>query len=157
MKRIQDIDGRRPLAVALRVGLGGLLVVAGLLKIRDPLTFATEVANYQLLPTLAPYLAAALPATEIVVGLGLVALPQRWRRGAAVAGLALFAMFGLAVVSAYLRHIDIACGCFGGGGGSINALTIARNVCLILGTVALFWLDSERDRPSTPSTSAART
>lgn len=144
----RDVRMRRVLAVVLRLGLGGLLLTAGLLKLRDPASFAAEIANYQLFPSLAPYLAAALPTTEVVVGLGLVVLPLHWRRGAAAAGLTLFGLFGVAVASAYIRHIDIACGCFGGGGSSINALTIARNVSLVLATALLLAVDSTRADPT---------
>lgn len=144
-----DIRMGRVLAVALRVGLGGLLLAAGLLKLRDPASFATEIANYQLIPWLAPYLAVTLPATEVVVGFALVVLPLRWRRGAAAAALALFGMFGAAVASAYFRHIDIACGCFGGGGSSIDAFTIIRNISLVLGTAVVLAADSARTHPAT--------
>ena len=131
----------RILALVLRAGLGGLLIVAGVLKLADPTAFATQIANYQLLPALAPVLGATLPATEILVGAGLFAFPWRWRRAAAAAALALFATFAAAVASAYFRHINIACGCFGDGGGSITALTLARNAALLAGTLALLAVD----------------
>jgi putative oxidoreductase len=137
---------RAALASALRLGLGGLLAVAGILKLRDPAGFAVEIGNYQLMPALAPYLAAALPATEIIVGLGLILLPAAWRRSAAMAAAVLLVAFGVAVTSAYLRGINIACGCFGGGGDAISLLTVGRNVGLLAAAVALLLLD----RPEAP-------
>jgi uncharacterized membrane protein YphA (DoxX/SURF4 family) len=122
---------KRPLLLLLRFGVGAILIVAGALKLRDPGAFATEIANYQLLPMLAPYLAAALPAAEVLVGAVLVVAPAGWRRPAALAAAALFGMFLLAVGSAYARGINIECGCFGTGGGPITALTLLRNVGLI--------------------------
>jgi putative oxidoreductase len=141
----------RAMAALLRLGLGGLLVVAGLLKLRDPAGFAVEIANYQLVPALAPYLAASLPAIEVVLGLGLVFLPASWRAAAAVGVGLLLAAFTLAVSSAYLRGINIACGCFGGGGDAIGPLTLARNLSLLAAVGVLLALEapSRRRRPST--------
>jgi len=125
----------------LRVALGALLIVAGLLKLRDPTAFATEIANYQLLPTGAAMLAAVLPAIEVVIGLSLIALSRAWRRGAAAAALALFVTFTGAVASAYFRRINIDCGCFGTGGGPISALTLVRNLTLTAGCLILLRFD----------------
>ena len=128
---------RRALLLLLRFGVGAILIVAGALKLRDPGAFATEIANYQLLPMLAPYLAAALPAAEVLVGAVLLVAPARWRRPAALAAAALFGMFLLAVGAAYARGINIECGCFGTGGGPITALTVVRNLGLIAAAASL--------------------
>jgi uncharacterized membrane protein YphA (DoxX/SURF4 family) len=134
-------------ALVLRLVVAGLLVVAGALKLRAPVAFATEIANYQLLPAVAPYLAATLPVAELVVGLTLLAAPAAWRRAAALGALALFAAFTVAVASAYFRRINIDCGCFGTGGGSITALTLARNLALMLAAAALLACDRDGRRP----------
>jgi putative oxidoreductase len=136
--------------VLLRLVLGGLMLVAGALKLRDPAGFAVEIANYQLLPVLSPYLAATLPAVEVVLGIGLLIAPAIWRRAAAVGAAILFAMFAVAVGSAYLRDINIACGCFGGGGDAIGPLTLARNVSLLVGVAALLVLDVGSGSAKTP-------
>jgi uncharacterized membrane protein YphA (DoxX/SURF4 family) len=138
---------RAAVVTVLRLGLGGLLAVAGIFKLRDPAGFAVEIGNYQLIPALAPYLAAALPVTEIAVGLALILAPLAWRRSAAAAAAVLLVAFGVAVASAYLRGINIACGCFGGGGDAIGPLTIARNLALLAAVAALLALD----RPAAPS------
>jgi putative oxidoreductase len=138
---------RSSAAWLLRLGLGGLFMAAGLLKLRDPAGFAVEISNYQLVPALAPYLAAALPATELLLGLCLVAAPRAWRR-AATAGVAiLFAAFTVAVASAFLRGINIACGCFGGGGDAIGPLTLARNLALLVAAAALWVCDAPPRHP----------
>jgi hypothetical protein len=124
----------------LRFGLAALLLVAGAAKLRDPAGFATEIANYRLLPSLAPLLAATLPAIELVLGTALVAAPPAWRRGAAAGTLAVFALFSAAVISAYVRGVDVACGCFGTGGDAIGPLTLARNAALLAATIALLFI-----------------
>ncbi|HVU53100.1 MAG TPA: MauE/DoxX family redox-associated membrane protein [Polyangia bacterium] len=121
----------RALALVLRLGLGGLLIVAGALKLRAPVAFATEIANYQLVPAVAPYVAAVLPVLELVVGGALVVAPRAWRRAAALGALGMLAAFTFAVASAYFRRINIDCGCFGTGGGPITGLTLARNLVLM--------------------------
>ena len=130
------------LALVLRLGLGGLLIVAGALKLRAPGAFATEIANYQLFPAVAPYVAAILPVLELVVGGALVVAPRAWRRAAALAALGMLAAFTVAVGSAYFRRINIDCGCFGTGGGPITALTLARNVGLMTVAVAIVALEA---------------
>ncbi|HVR00555.1 MAG TPA: MauE/DoxX family redox-associated membrane protein [Polyangia bacterium] len=135
----------KALALVLRLGLGGLLVVAGALKLRAPVAFATEIANYQLLPALAPYVAAVLPVVELVIGGALVVAPRAWRRAAALGAFALLATFTVAVGSAFFRRINIDCGCFGTGGGPITGLTLARNVVLMAAAATIVAFD-ERDR-----------
>jgi uncharacterized membrane protein YphA (DoxX/SURF4 family) len=138
---------RDAVAWVLRLGLGGLLAIAGLLKLRDPSGVAIEISNYQLLPALAAYPAAILPATELVLGLSLVVAPAPWRRAATVGVAILFVLFTIAVASAYARGINIACGCFGGGGDAIGPLTLVRNLALLLGIAALWTLDASRRQP----------
>jgi uncharacterized membrane protein YphA (DoxX/SURF4 family) len=131
------------LALVLRLGLGGLLLVAGVLKLRAPVAFATEIANYQLVPAVAPYVAAVLPVLELVIGGALIIAPRAWRRAAALGALGMLATFTVAVASAYFRRINIDCGCFGTGGGPITGLTLARNVVLM--TAAATIVAAERD------------
>jgi putative oxidoreductase len=122
---------RRAISWALRLGLGGLFLAAGVLKLLDPAGFATAIGNYQLVPALSAVLAATLPAIEIVVGLGLLVMPRSWRAAAGLGVALLMALFTIAAVSAVARGIDISCGCFGAESGRINVLTIARDLALL--------------------------
>ena len=89
------------LTLALRVALGALLVVAGVMKAHDgPVLTATAIAGYRLLPpALVAPLGVALPYCEILLGAYLAA--------------AQFALFSAAVASLVIRHIPADCGCFG--------------------------------------------
>ena len=126
--------GVEVLILVARAGLGGLLIVAGALKIRAPGAFATEIGNYQLLPAVAPYLtpylAAVLPTIELALGAALLVAPRAWRQAAALGAALLLVGFTTAVGSAYFRHINIDCGCFGTGGGPITLVTLLRNLAL---------------------------
>jgi putative oxidoreductase len=132
------------LRLVLRLGLAGLFVVAGVLKLNDPSRFALEIANYQLFPGLAPFVAIGMPATEIVAGLGLVFLPKRWRQAAATLLAGMLALFLFAVSSALVRKVNIDCGCFGGSEGPIGPLTVLRNVVLLALALWLVWLERPR-------------
>jgi putative oxidoreductase len=121
--------------LVLRLGLGGLFVAAGVLKTRDPAGFAQEIANYDFLPALAPYLSAALPTTEVVAGLALIILPATWRRAAAVTVAGMLGVFTVAALSVLARGVNVDCGCFGTVSGPVTWLTVLRNLAL-LGTVA---------------------
>jgi uncharacterized membrane protein YphA (DoxX/SURF4 family) len=126
---------------ALRLGLGGLFIVAGVLKLRDPTEFAIEVTNYRLFPLLAPWLAVTLPPVEIVLGCALVFLPRDWRRASALAMAALLVAFTVAVTQAVGRGINVDCGCFGGGSGPVTWLTVARDLALLAAACAAWWLN----------------
>ncbi len=101
------------LTFALRLLIGGVLVVAGALKAHDgPVVTATFVAGYRILPAsvVAP-LGVALPYAEIVLGAYLVA--GLFTRAAAWVATAQFALFAVAVGSLVVRNIPADCGCFG--------------------------------------------
>ena len=131
------------IAWILRLGLGVLFAWAGADKWRDPSSFATDIANYRLLPALAPWLAATLPAIELVLGLALIAAPASWRRGAALATAGLLAVFTAAIAQAVARGISIDCGCFGGASGPVTVWTILRDVALLGAAVGLLVMDQD--------------
>ncbi|MGO1974432.1 MAG: MauE/DoxX family redox-associated membrane protein [Propionibacteriaceae bacterium] len=99
----------------VRLGLAGVLLVAGSLKVIDPHASVQAVAAYELLsPALETWVGWGLPFLEIALGLLLAAgLMTRW--AAAAAGL-LMVVFIVGVVSAWTQGLSIDCGCFGGGG-----------------------------------------
>ena len=98
-----------------RLILGGVLLVAGALKVTDPYGSATSVRAYQMLPIdLANFLGFVLPFAEVAIGIFLIL--GIWVRLAAVAGAALMIMFIIAIGQAWVRGISLDCGCFGKGG-----------------------------------------
>jgi uncharacterized membrane protein YphA (DoxX/SURF4 family) len=125
----------------LRLALGGLLIIAGALKLSDPTAFAGEIVNYRLLPSLAPWLAATLPVLEMTLGLLLIAGPRRWRRASALAAFALLVVFTVAVAQVVARGINVSCGCFGGNSGPVTLSTVARDLALTAMAGAILWLD----------------
>lgn len=137
------------LGVAARLTVGGVWVVAGLLKIPDPAENVRAVRAYQLLPeSMVPTVGHALPVFEILIGacllLGLLT------RVNGVASSILLLAFIVGISSAWTRGLSIECGCFGGGGGPAEGTRekypweLARDFGLLFMSVWLVW------RPRTP-------
>lgn len=95
-----------------RVVLGGLLIVAGALKVGHAADLAAAIAGFRLLPPgiVAP-MALVLPIFEIVLGLYLVV--GLLARITAIAAAVQFVVYAGAIASAILRGIPANCGCFG--------------------------------------------
>ena len=132
-----------------RVVVGGVWVVAGVLKLPDPAENVRTVRAYQILPeSVVPAVGHGLPILEILVGacllLGLLT------RLAAVLSALMQLAFVIGIASVWARGLSIDCGCFGGGANpTANAQAaypwdIARDVVLLLLSVLLVW------RPRTP-------
>lgn len=133
---------RRLFSLVLRVGLGGLFILAGVLKLQDGAKFALEISNYQLVTFGTSIMAALLPPVEIVAGAALIVLPRVWRQAGSLLILLMVMMFSVAVSSAYFRGINIDCGCFGGAASPITALTLVRNAGLLLASLLCLKLDA---------------
>ncbi len=100
------------LVAALRVILGGLLVVAGSLKVGHATDLASTIASFRLVPgPAAALLALFLPYFEILVGVYLVI--GLFTRIAAVVAAVQFVAYAGAIASAVIRNIPASCGCFG--------------------------------------------
>lgn len=106
---------QRWLSLVARLGLGGVLISAGGLKVTDPHQAALAVQAYQLLPTgVGEFVGYALPLFEILLGVALI-VGVGTRLVAIISGI-LMIVFILGVSSAWARGLSIDCGCFGGGG-----------------------------------------
>jgi uncharacterized membrane protein YphA (DoxX/SURF4 family) len=98
-----------------RLVLGGVLLVAGGLKVLQPTESANAVASYKLLPTnLAHLTGYALPWLELAIALLLIT-GFMVRPAAVVSGMIMI-VFIAAIASVWARGLLIDCGCFGGGG-----------------------------------------
>jgi uncharacterized membrane protein YphA (DoxX/SURF4 family) len=108
--RLRDVIG-----LLARLVLGGVILVAGLLKVGHLETSARSVRAYQLLPyDVAGYLGYGLPILEIAVGVLLIL--GLFTRFSAVVGGLLMLVFIAGIASAWARGLSIDCGCFGHGG-----------------------------------------
>ena len=103
------------LGLAARLALGGVLVVAGAIKIPYPYKAAAAMRAYELLPnSFASFFGYILPWFEVGLGLLLI-LGVATRISGLIGGLLMLLFIG-AISSAWARGLTIDCGCFGGGG-----------------------------------------
>jgi uncharacterized membrane protein YphA (DoxX/SURF4 family) len=124
--------------------LGGVLIVAGGLKIGNPSDSVVAVRAYQLLPDeIATGVGYLLPILEIVVGVLLVV--GLLTRAAGVVATLLMLAFVFGIAWAWANGLRIDCGCFGGG-GELGAgqeptylLDIVRDFGLVLLGVWAVW------------------
>jgi putative oxidoreductase len=100
------------LSWAGRLLLAGVFGYAATAKILDPQAFATDIDHFRLLPYwLASFAGAYLPWLELLCAAAV--LFRRCERGALLLVTGLCMMFAVALASAWVRGLDISCGCFG--------------------------------------------
>ena len=98
-----------------RLVLGGVLLIAGYLKVGTPDKSQMAVRAYEMLPiSIANMLGLFLPFFEVATG-ALLILGALTRVVAILGGVTMFA-FIIAISQAWARGLSIDCGCFGGGG-----------------------------------------
>ena len=129
----------------LRIALGALFLFAGVLKALDPTAFFKAIENYQMLPHSAAVAGAyALPYLEIFCGTALIL--RRLHTGALALLTGLMLVFIAALLGAWMRGLDIDCGCFGAGDGKAHyVLVLTRDLALLAGLCFLAWRSSEPD------------
>ena len=125
-----------------RFFLGGLFLWAGGTKIVNPHDFANIIANYQLLPDFAVNVTAVwLPWIEVLCGILLIG--GIWVEGSLVVINTLLIVFIAALISNWVRGIDVDCGCFAVDvekGESSYLFDIIRDIFLL--AIGLFILQS---------------
>jgi uncharacterized membrane protein YphA (DoxX/SURF4 family) len=98
-----------------RLILGGVLFVAGFLKVDKTDISQMAVRSYEMLPiSIANMLGLFLPFFEVAIG-ALLILGALTRVVAILGGATMF-VFIIAIGQAWARGLSIDCGCFGGGG-----------------------------------------
>jgi len=98
-----------------RLILGGVLFIAGYLKVSAPDKSQMAVRAYEMLPiSVANALGLILPFAEVAIG-ALLILGSLTRAMAAFGGFTMV-IFIIAISQAWARGLNIDCGCFGGGG-----------------------------------------
>jgi putative oxidoreductase len=133
------------LVILTRVFLGLLFVVVSVEKIVEPAAFAQSIANYKIFSfSLSLVLATIIPWLELLCGLCM--LSGLFLRGSSLLVASLVAVFTLAVLSAVLRGLDIACGCFTQDPtvGKVGWMKIIQNLTLLALSVYLYFSTSDR-------------
>ena len=93
----------------VRMGLGGVFIAAGALKLSAPREFARVIEAYGIVPDpLLAFVAIGLPALEVLAGLGLLF----GVRGSLGVILGLLVTFVGVLAFAVLMDLEVDCGCF---------------------------------------------
>ena len=123
--------------------LAGFFLVAGFLKVIDPVEFMRAILRYQLFPPVLAWIAALwVPWLEIAAALGL--LLRSWRQAAAGLIILLLVAFEVLLGSAAYRGLNIDCGCLGTGAESSIQMALLRNLGLLLAAIILIILERQR-------------
>ncbi len=135
---------------ALRFIVGGIFIYASIDKILHPQGFAQAIFNHQILPgNLINLTAAALPWTELILGLCLVL--NRFTAGASVLASVLMTTFTSIISFNLIRGLDVGCGCFSTSATeAMNTLTWLRDLFILALTMVLAWLTARRLNQSNP-------
>ncbi len=148
------------ISLLVRLGLAGIFLVAGLLKITDLEANARAVVAYELLPNdVAVIVGRIQPFFEIT--LGLLLLVGLATRVAAWISAVVLVIFISGIASAWARGLNIDCGCFSKGGNlapgetpnylpsiAWDVLYLAMAIFLILYPISRFSLDGWISSPS---------
>jgi len=126
------------ISLFIRTFMGGLFVYAGVVKVWNPGEFFHDVLSYRILPDfLAAGLTWYLPYLEIVCGMMLFF--RSFARESATVLLGLLVVFIVALFSAWIRGLDISCGCFGSQNDLGYHWMLLRNITLLGSLLWLQW------------------
>ena len=123
----------------LRLIFGAIFVWSGIAKLKDPISFGDAVRNFKIVgDPIAPALALFIPWVELIAGFAVMIWGARRGKAGTITLLGCIVIFTIAIVSAWVRGLDISCGCFGGAGAVNYSIKIATNCGLI--AVGIFLL-----------------
>ncbi len=128
--------------------LAGVLLLAGILKLRDPAGFADGLASFQLLPSgLIVPLALGVPLFEILTAFALAS--RRFRSAGSLSACLLTAAFTGFYAWAAIRGLDVNCACF--GSSPIFRVSAAGGLLRAAALLALaLWVDARLRRRKGP-------
>ena len=128
------------LQIALRLIVGGIFVYSSIGKLFSPDEFAKIIYNYDILPLfLVNILAIALPYVLFMAGVLLIF--GVYKKGNSAIFIGLIFVFLIALIQAYVRGLDINCGCFSLDTTSSNndiLMRIFQDVLLLIPVLIIF-------------------
>ena len=137
-----SFDAEKALMTLFRIFCGFLLVYSTRDKLLDPSHFMSEVDDYHFLPAqLVPLAAVVIPWIEFFSGAALML--GVWWRGGAVVFCVLMLIYSEAITWAFMRGLDIGCGCgLADPSEKITWLTVFRDLLFLALGLAVFFTPS---------------
>jgi putative oxidoreductase len=121
-----------------RLILGAIFLYAAWAKLREPWwMFAASIDSYQMLPpAISIFIARTLPWLELVLG-ALLVIGFRLRWVAPACGVLLL-VFWISMLRAWMKGMEIDCGCFGPG-EAVSPFTLLRDGAMIALAAFVVW------------------
>lgn len=140
MESISRLTPRRMVGDLLTRGsmcvIAIVFVFSSLEHLSNPFAFVRHIDNYRLLPFVASYwIAFFLPFIQMMVGVSIFIEP--FRSAALQIGSGLLLVYTTVQISAFVRGLDIHCGCFGNSSTSVSVMSIAFTSLLLTAAVFL--------------------
>ena len=136
------------LQIALRLIVGGIFIYSSIGKLFSPDEFAKIIYNYDILPLfLVNILAIALPYVLFMAGVLLIF--GVYKKGNSAIFIGLIFVFLIALIQAYVRGLDINCGCFSLDTTSSNndiLMRIFQDVLLLIPVLIIFIFSKRKQK-----------
>lgn len=128
------------LSIVLRIYIGLVFIYASLIKIHFPVTFAENIAAYQIIPYwMVNFMSIFLPWLELITGLSLI-FGLRTKASALIIG-GMLVVFIIALNLSIFRDLPISCGCFSIVESRIGWWEIFRDLFWLLCIVQIVYCD----------------
>ena len=145
------INYRHLIVLIARLVLTGTFVMAALPKIKDPVAFAASVNAFRVVGSdISNWIALFLPWLELILGIGIL-LPQIRSSSSILIATLLIVFIGLHA-SAWMRGLEISCGCFGAKSAEepTNYLWLITRNTLLLAACVLVILKDRKTKSQMP-------
>ena len=108
---MEKVLGNKYLLWVIRIVIGIVFIYASFYKIISPFDFAKSIRNYDMMPIeLVNLPAIILPYLEFICGILLIT--GKMRKGTSFWMIIMLVGFIIGLTQAYMRGLDIDCGCF---------------------------------------------
>ena len=108
---MEKVLGNKYLLWVIRIVIGIVFIYASFYKIISPFDFAKSIRNYDMMPIeLVNLPAIILPYLEFICGILLIT--GKMRKGTSFWMIIMLVGFIIGLTQAYMRGLDINCGCF---------------------------------------------
>ncbi len=133
----------RYLHYLFRLVLGGVFIWAGIIKISNPLGFAQDISNYQILPqSISFFLALFLPWIEVICGVFIIT--GLFLRSSSLFVCGLLGGFLILILITLIRGIDVECGCFGSLSSHVDYKLLLTDCALLFFSLNIFFYRNSR-------------
>ncbi len=134
---MRRINYREIINFLMRIILGVVFLYASIGKVYEPNLFLKEISNYKVFPEiLAQIIAITIPWYELILALFLI-FGIRLRTSSLLVFILLFS-FTVLVISAWVRGLNINCGCFSHYIEYVGLRKVVENVILMIFSLYIF-------------------